>query len=172
MSDSQDVALAAAGNYEAFERLYRRYFGRIYSLCARLSGSRKRGTELSEEVFVRAWHELPNFSGDAPFAAWLHRLATNDVLAREHILHGGTSSSQASAYSEAARDPAVAPPVGELDLSEAISQLHPAARGIFVLHDVEGYDYEEVAEMFGITVGACKARLQQARVLLKEALGR
>ena len=158
MSDSKDAALAAEGDYQAFERLYRRYLSRIYSLCARLSGSRERGAELTEDVFVRTWEELPQFRGESAFAAWLHRLATDVVL------NGRELDGRAAAPIEQDGE--------EPDLSQAIDRLPADARRIFVLHDVEGFKHEEIAEIFGITAGGSKARLRRARVLLKEALGR
>jgi len=157
MSDSKDAALAANGDHEAFERLYRRYLSRVYSLCARLSGSRERGAELTEEVFVRAWEELPQFNGETAFATWLHRLATNVVVDERNVDRGAITPE----------------PDGEtLDLGQAIDSLPADARRILVLHDVEGYKHEEIAEIFGITAGGSKAKLRRARVLLKEALGR
>jgi RNA polymerase sigma-70 factor (ECF subfamily) len=159
MSDSKDAALAAEGDHQAFERLYRRYLSRIYSLCARLSGSSERGEELTEEVFVRAWEELPQFRRESPFAAWLHRLATDVVLTGGE----GTDGSALTSIDQGSEGP---------DLGQAIDRLAADTRRIFVLHDVEGYKHEEIAEIFGITVGGSKARLQRARVLLKEALGR
>ncbi|HEY8832723.1 MAG TPA: RNA polymerase sigma factor [Gemmatimonadaceae bacterium] len=158
MSDATDVALAAAGDHSAFERLYQRYLSRIYSLCARLSGSPIKGEELTEEVFVSAWETLPQFTGEIAFATWLHRLATNLVLNGEEA--DGTA-------------PATLELGGErLDLGQAIDTLPTYARTILVLHDVEGYKHEEIAEIFGITPGRSKAKLRRARVLLKEALGR
>jgi RNA polymerase sigma-70 factor, ECF subfamily len=158
MTDSRDAALAAAGDYQAFERLYRKYLSRVYTLCARLSGNRQKATELMEDVFVRAWNELPQFNGQSAFATWLHRLAT-DVVLGEHNLGGG--------------DPGSTPHEGEeLDLQEAIDSLPRDARQIIVLHDVEGYRHEQIAEIFGISTGVSKAKLRRARVLLKEALGR
>jgi len=158
MSDSKDAALAAEGDYQAFERLYRRYLSRIYTLCARLSGSRETAAELTEEVFVRMWEELPQFRAEDAFAAWLHRLATDVVLNGREV------------------EERTAPPIEqegeEPDLSLAIDRLPVDARGIFVLHDVEGFKHEEIAEILGITAGGSKARLRRARVLLKEALGR
>jgi RNA polymerase sigma-70 factor, ECF subfamily len=158
MSDSKDAALAAAGDYEAFQRLYRRYLSRIYSLCARLSGSRERGAGLTEEVFVRAWEELPQFRGESAFAPWLHRLATDVVL------NGGELEESVAATTEQGSE--------EPELGEAIDRLPTAARSILVLHDVEGYKHEEIAEILGITAGGSKAKLRRARVLLKDALGR
>jgi RNA polymerase sigma-70 factor (ECF subfamily) len=159
MNDSKDAALAAEGDYQAFERLYRRYLSRIYSLCARLSGSRERGAELTEDVFVRTWEELPQFRGDSAFAAWLHRLATDVVLSGGEDVNGNAATTIDQGGEE-------------LDLSQAIDGLPVDARRIFVLHDVEGFKHEEIAEIFGVTVGGSKARLRRARVLLKEALGR
>src|SRR4029078_5869688 len=80
MDDTTDVALAAAGDRQAFERLYRTHANRVYSLCARMSGSRTKGEELTQDVFVRTWEKLPQFRGESAFSTWLHRLAVNVVL--------------------------------------------------------------------------------------------
>src|SRR4051812_20489226 len=80
MGDSADVALAAGGDRQAFERLYRTHANRVYSLCARMSGSRVKGEELTQDVFVRTWEKLPQFRGESAFSTWLHRLAVNVVL--------------------------------------------------------------------------------------------
>jgi RNA polymerase sigma-70 factor (ECF subfamily) len=172
MSDSTDATLAAEGDYQAFERLYRRYLSRIYSLCARLAGSPTKGEELAEEVFVRAWEELPQFSGESAFGAWLHMLATEVVLNGRKdetvpTIEQGRPPAEGWNDSGSASDDRES-----LDLSQALDRLPPDARRIFVLHDVEGYTHEDLAEIFGITPGGSKARLQRARVLLKEALGR
>jgi RNA polymerase sigma-70 factor, ECF subfamily len=155
MSDSTDAALAAAGDCQAFERLYRKYLSRIYSLCARLSGSRDRAAELTEDVFVTAWQRLPQFRGESAFAAWVHRLATDVVLKEEESEEKGATTE----------------PDEGLDLDHAMDRLPADARRIFVLHDVEGFKHEDIAEILGITVGGSKARLRRARVLLKETLG-
>jgi RNA polymerase sigma-70 factor (ECF subfamily) len=158
MSDSTDAALAAEGDYQAFERLYRRYLSRIYSLCVRLAESPTNGEELTEEVFVSAWETLPQFTGETAFATWLHRLATNVVL------NGREVDESAAATVELGDE--------RPDLGQAIDTLPTESRRILVLHDVEGYKHEEIAEIFGITPGRSKAKLRRARVLLKEALGR
>jgi RNA polymerase sigma-70 factor (ECF subfamily) len=174
MSDSTDAALAAEGDFQAFERLYRRYLSRIYSLCARLSGSRERGAELTEDVFVRAWEELPQFGGENAFAVWLHRLATDVALKGGELVDGrAATTEQASLPTEGWADVASSShDVERLDLGQAIDRLPADARRILVLHDVEGYKHEDIAEILRITPGGSKARLRRARVLLKEALGR
>ena len=157
MSDATDAVLAAGGDYQAFERLYWKYLSRVYSLCVRLSGNLSKAEELTEDVFVKAWEMLSEFAGESPFAPWLHRLAT-DLVVNESVDAVATATMENG---------------GErLELSQAIDTLPADTRRVFVLHDVEGYRHEEIAEILGTTVGASKAQLRRARVLLKEALGR
>src|SRR5215212_9465445 len=75
-----DAARAASGDRQAFERLYRKHVGRIYSLCARMVVDRTRAEELTQDVFVRAWEKLKLFRGESSFGTWLHRLTVNVVL--------------------------------------------------------------------------------------------
>jgi RNA polymerase sigma-70 factor, ECF subfamily len=174
MGDTADVALAAAGDRQAFERLYRAHSSRVYSLCARMSGSRVKGEELTQDVFVRTWEKLPQFRGESAFSTWLHRLAVNVVLnARktEGKLASRTDDGEVDdeRWDEVARAPLH---IERMDLTEAIAKLPAGARRVFVLHDVEGYKHEEIAEMMGITSGGSKAQLHRARLLLREALER
>jgi RNA polymerase sigma-70 factor (ECF subfamily) len=175
MSDSKDVALAAGGDRQAFERLYRTHANRVYSLCARMSGSRTKGEELTQDVFVRTWEKLPQFRGESAFSTWLHRLAVNVVLnARKvdgkHAARMDDGGADIEGFNEGT---AAAPLHAErMDLEEAIGRLPAGARRIFVLHDVEGYKHDEIAEIFGITAGGSKAQLHRARLLLREALQR
>ena len=174
VGDSTDVALAARGDRQAFERLYRTHSSRVYSLCTRMSGSRTKGEELTQDVFVRTWEKLPQFRGESAFSTWLHRLAVNVVLnARK------TEGKQASRtdetdvgderWDEGARAPIY---IERMDLADAIAKLPAGARKVFVLHDIEGFKHEEIAEMCGITSGGSKAQLHRARLLLREALER
>jgi len=174
MSDFTDAALAAEGDREAFERLYRRYVIRVYSLCRRLSGSRTQGEELTREVFLRAWEKLPEFRGQTAYGTWLRRLAIDVVV---NAPKGGATPTarieQGDPPTEPWNDAASAPhDDGRLDLSQAIESLPEGARRIVVLHDVEGYKHDEIAEIFGITVGGSKAQLRRARLLLRETLAR
>jgi RNA polymerase sigma-70 factor (ECF subfamily) len=174
VGDSADVALAAGGDRQAFERLYRTHANRVFSLCARMAGSRTRGEELTQDVFVRTWEKLPQFRGESAFSTWLHRLAVNVVLnARKTEGTQASRMDQGDAdeerWDEGARTPLY---IERMDLAEAISKLPAGARKVFVLHDVEGYKHEEIAEVMGITSGGSKAQLHRARLLLREALER
>ena len=181
-SDS-DVARAAAGDRRAFERLYRQHVNRVFSLCARMVVDRTRAEELTQDVFVRAWEKLHLFRGESAFGTWLHRLTVNVVLnARksegrrqshfedEDEENGGVDAFAASSTSGVVGMPLA--PGDLLDLERAVAKLPPGARRVFLLHDVEGYKHEEIAEMLGVTTGATKAQLHRARLLLREALNR
>jgi RNA polymerase sigma-70 factor (ECF subfamily) len=172
-----DVARAAAGDRGAFERLYRQHVNRVFSLCARMVADRGRAEELTQDVFVRAWEKLKLFRGESSFATWLHRLTVNVVLnARKSE---GRQKTRFEENDEEKGMDAHAGVVGMplapgdlLDLEEAVTKLPPGARRVFLLHDVEGYKHEEIAEMLGVTSGATKAQLHRARLLLREALNR
>jgi len=174
VGDSADVALAAGGDRQAFERLYRTHANRVFSLCTRMSGSRVRGEELTQDVFVRTWEKLPQFRGESAFSTWLHRLAVNVVLNSRKSEGKQASRTDQSEVDDERWDEAARAPlhIERMDLTEAISKLPAGARKVFVLHDVEGYKHEEIAEMMGITSGGSKAQLHRARLLLREALER
>jgi RNA polymerase sigma-70 factor, ECF subfamily len=169
-----DVALAAAGDRRAFERLYHVHVTRVFSLCARMVNDRTRAEELTQDVFVRAWEKLHLFRGEAAFGTWLHRMTVNVVLnARK------TDGRQRSRFDEDDEGDRIETlparplaPGDRMDLEAAIAKLPKGARRVFTLHDVEGYKHEEIAEMLGVTTGATKAQLHRARLLLREALNR
>lgn len=170
---SLTVRRAQQGDAGAFELLYREHAGRVYALCLRMCADPGRAEELTQDVFVRAWQKLDSFQGKSAFGTWLHRLAVNVVLGdrrseavRVHRVFGTDEP-------EKFETPAAPPDPGMgMDLERAIALLPPGARNVFVLHDVEGYKHEEIAEMSGSAVGTSKAQLHRARRLLREALGR
>ena len=173
-SDASDVALAAAGDRLAFERLYRANVNRVLAVCARMVGDRSLAEELTQDVFVRAWAKLSLFRGDSAFGTWLHRLAVNVVLnaRKSEGRKRSRFEDDGDAIDDLPQRTSVSLPGASLDLEAAIATLPAGARRVFVLHDVEGYKHEEIAEMFGITSGGSKAQLHRARHLLREALNR
>ena len=169
-TDLQDAARSAAGDTRAFERLYRAHVARIHGLVRRMLGSDE-ATEVTQDVFVRAWNKIGTFRGEAAFGTWLHRLAVNVVLTRRAEL--GTRRSRFIAEDQVLESlPARA---GSrdfgLDFESAVARLPEGARHIFVLHDVEGYRHEEIASLLGVTPGTTKAQLHRARMLLRRHLG-
>src|SRR5438105_11916362 len=137
-----DVALAAAGDSSAFERLYRTHVARIHSLTRRMLGSHE-ADEVTQDIFVRTWQKLGQFRGESAFSTWLHRLAVNVVNERRRTfaINRERMADDASALDFVA----VAPARSDLtmDFEHAIEQLPAGAREILVLHDVEGYKHRE-----------------------------
>lgn len=175
--DRELVQLSVAGDRRAFERLYRRHLPRIYGLCCRLvNGDRARAEQATQDAFVRAWERLASFRGDALFSTWLHRLTVNVVLGEHRMLKRWVSFDEEQGDGEAATAEASAVPVVQscvndrMDLERALAKLPPGARAVMILHDVEGYQHQEIASMTGIAVGTSKAQLHRARRLMKEML--
>lgn len=167
-----DVELAARGDRLAFERLYRQHSGRVFSLCARMVADRGEAEELTQDVFVRAWEKLSLYRGESAFSTWLHRLAVNLVLNHRKSLSRRRGREVADPELLDGHPDRAATPGMRLDLEQAIGALPPGARQVFVMHDVEGYKHEEIADMLGVTAGGSKAQLHRARRLLREALNR
>jgi RNA polymerase sigma-70 factor (ECF subfamily) len=167
------VAAAQGGDERAFEALYRAHVGRVYAVARRLAQDPSHADELTQDVFVRAWERLASFRGESSFATWLHRLAVNAILSDRRS--AWRRIRRVTPQGDLIELTAGAPPAstGErLDLEAAIAGLPPGARTVFVLHDVEGYEHQEIAGMTGIAVGTSKAQLFRARRLLREALER
>ncbi|HEX9829634.1 MAG TPA: sigma-70 family RNA polymerase sigma factor [Bacteroidota bacterium] len=165
------VRLAQQGDRRAFEQLYREHVGRVYAVCLRICADTGRAEELTQDVFVRTWQVLPSFRGESAFSSWLHRLAVNVVLVDFRSQRRRTARVQSTDDIELYDSPEhSASPGTSLDLEEAIKKLPPQARTIFVLHDIEGYKHEEIAEQLELAVGTSKAQLHRARKLLKEVL--
>lgn len=169
-TDTEDVALATAGDTRAFERLYRRHEARIHSLARRMAGPGL-ADDITQDVFIRAWEKLHLFSGRSTFGTWLYRLAINVCLARRE-----KAGKRRARYlsDEVAMERAEAPRSHgdhRMDLDRAIQRLPSRAREVFVLHDVEGYKHREIGELLGITSGTSKSQLHQARMALREHLG-
>jgi RNA polymerase sigma-70 factor (ECF subfamily) len=171
--------LASAGDESAFEQLYRAHSARVFALCLRMSGSRQRAGELTQDVFVHVWKRLGSWRGESALSSWIYRLTVNLVLSnvrgekrrQNHEMTDEREPDRGEPKTETAPAPAVS--VHEaIDLERAIAGLPQGARTVFVLHDVEGYQHNEIAKMTGTAEGTCRAQLHRARKLLMEALER
>ena len=167
--EAEDVALAVGGNQEAFERLYRRHHGRVYSLAVRMAGI-EWAEDLTQEVFIRSWRKLEGFRGDASFGTWLHRLAVNLILSRRETLKR-RNKKQLPDAEILDRIPARQGQAGfALDFEAALQRLPGRAKQVFLLFDVEGYPHEEIAQSMGISTGTSKSQLHRARLMMREYL--
>ena len=168
------VARCQAGDAEAFETLYRHHASRIYTLASRMAGSPEDGEDLLQEIFLQAYRKIASFKGDAAIGTWLYRLALNHCLdyvrGRQAKMKRQTDTLDADrSFEPAARRDM---PIARLDLERAIARLPEGCREAFVLHDVEGYRHDEIADLMGLAIGTTKAQLHRARKLLKERLQR
>ena len=166
------IRRAQAGDVDAFEQLYREHAGRVYALCLRLkAGDSSDATELMQDVFIRAWRRLGTFRGDSAFSSWLHRLAVNTML--ENARSDRRRIARVLPMDDTSRLEGAARSTGvdlRMDMENAIASLPKGARLAFVLHDVEGYQHQEIAEQLSVSVGTVKAQLHRARRLLRERL--
>ncbi len=151
---------------QAFEQLYRIHSGRVFALCLRLSANRALAEELSQEAFVRAWQKIRTFRGESSFSSWLYRLTTNVVLSS--LRKKQIKQVSFDEISEVDNPVEKQLDTGKIrDMEQAIMKLPDGARKIFVLHDIEGYQHNEIAEMTGLAIGTSKTQLHRARKLLQ-----
>lgn len=176
--DAPDIdlcRLASGGNLAAFEILYQRYHRRTYSLCLRMTGSQTEAEDLTQEAFIQLFRKVGSFRGDSAFSTWLHRLTVNQVLMhfRRRSVKNERTSEDGEMPEQAVHgtaNPNKMPVVDRIALKRAIGQLPNGYRNVFVLHDVEGFEHEEVARLMGISVGTSKSQLHKARLKLRGLL--
>ena len=167
------VRRAACADVPAFEALYRRHHRRVHGVIVRLVGQAgARAEDLTQEAFVRAWQALPSFRFESAVSTWLHRLALNTALME---LRARRSRPVADDDEDALDGLSTPDTAGRAvlgrDLERAVATLPPRARAVLVLHDVEGWKHEEIAEELGMAVGSSKAQLHRARGLLRTRMG-
>jgi RNA polymerase sigma-70 factor (ECF subfamily) len=176
--DADDFSLcrlASNGNLAAFELLYQRYHRRTYSLCLRMTNSQTEAEDLTQEVFIQLFRKIGSFRGDSAFSTWLHRLTVNQVLM--HFRRRSVKNEKTSEDGEipeqivsGTANPNKMFVLDRLALSKAIEQLPPGYKKVFILHDVEGYEHEEIARMLKLSVGTSKSQLHKARLKLRGLL--
>jgi len=175
-----DLELAArcrAGDAGAFEELYRQHARRLFSLVVRMIGSVDDAEDLLQEVFLQAHRKLSGFRGDSALGTWLYRLTMNHCLdhlrARQVRMNRATESlDEEGAEEPTAPAPVVHAVVSRLDLERAIKMLPDGARAAFLLHDVEGFEHREIAQILGISEGTSKSQVHKARMKLRLILKR
>jgi RNA polymerase sigma-70 factor (ECF subfamily) len=168
------IRRAQAGDVDAFELLYREHAGRIFALCLRLeAGDSADATDLMQDVFIKAWRRISTFRGECAFSSWLHRMTINTML--ENARSDRRRIARVLPMDDTSLLPGAARSSGvelKMDMENAIASLPRGARLAFVLHDVEGYQHQEIAEQLSVSVGTIKAQLHRARRLLRERLER
>src|SRR5215211_1356090 len=175
VSDFDLAQAASKGDMFAFEETYQRHHRRVYAICLRMLQNAAEAEDLTQDVFIQLYRKIGSFRGDSAFTTWLHRLTVNQVLMHfrkrtvkfEKTTEEGETPIQIVGGTE---NPRKMPIVDKIALENAIAQLPTGYKNVFVLHDVEGYEHEEVAKILGCSVGTSKSQLHKARLKLRKLL--
>jgi RNA polymerase sigma-70 factor (ECF subfamily) len=174
-TDYELVQKAVAGDTTSFEELYRRHMKRVYALCLRMTANPTEAEDLTQEVFTHLYRKLGSFRGESAFTTWLHRLTVNLILM--HFRKRQSRPEFTSPNEETpdqivkgTENPGAMSVLDRLALEKAIAKLAPGYRTVFVLHDIEGFEHEEIAKVLGISVGTSKSQLHRARLNLRKLI--
>jgi len=177
--DQLILARAQDGDHAAFAQIYATHKRRVYSLCLRMLGNIAEAEDLTQEAFLQLHRKIATFRGDSAFSTWLHRLTINVVLM--HLRRKGLNlisldeaqdptSEHGPHRSFGAQDTRLAGTLDRMTLEKAVEDLPAGYRLIFVLHDIEGYEHNEIASLLDCSIGNSKSQLHKARMKLRDAL--
>ncbi len=167
--------MTSTSEMEAFEEIYHLHHKRVYSICFRMLQNASDAEDLTQQVFIQLFRKLHTFRGESSFTTWLHRLTVNQVLMHfrrravktEKITDDGSTPIRIVSGTE---NPSRMALIDRIALNQAIGQLPPGYRMVFILHDLEGFDHYEIGKMLGCAVGTSKSQLHKARQRLRQLL--
>jgi RNA polymerase sigma-70 factor (ECF subfamily) len=178
--EADAIRLAQAGDAAAFEFLYRLHSRRVYALCLRMVNNPADAEDLTQEAFLQLFRKISSFRGESAFSTWLHRMTVNVVLMRlrKKTLPVASLDETTEPDEETggprkdigAPDLRLSGAVDRVNLERSVEKLPPGYRTVFMLHDVQGYEHNEIADIMGCSVGNSKSQLHKARTRLRELL--
>jgi RNA polymerase sigma-70 factor, ECF subfamily len=177
----QELILSAqTGDLEALSLIYDKYNRRVFNLCLRMIRDRADAEDLTQDVFVQLFRKIHTFRGQSAFSTWLHRLAVNMVLMeirsrKSHhyfltSLDAKNEDDDSLPEQFGREDNTLRGSLDRLVLQGALEELPPGYRLVFLLHDVHGYEHQEIAEILSCSVGNCKSQLHKARLKLRRLI--
>ena len=180
LADAELVRRAQQGDVDAFASLFHANKSKIYSLCLRMTSNLAEAEDLTQEAFLLAFRKLGTFRGDSALSTWLYRVAVNTVLM--HFRKRGMRLREASLDEISNQDSGVQREYGESDsrltsavdriaLTRAIRVLPAGYRTVFLLHEVNGYEHQEIARILRCSIGNSKSQLHKAKMKMRELLG-
>jgi RNA polymerase sigma-70 factor (ECF subfamily) len=178
-NEAEAIEKAKQGDAGAFQALYDRHKRRVYSLCLRMTANTAEAEDLAQEAFLQLYRKIGTFRGESAFSTWLHRLSVNVVLMHlrkkslpvvslEETTQPGEEDTPKKDFG--AEDLSLSGSIDRLHLRRAVEELPPGYRMIFLLHDVEGYEHNEIAKIVGCSIGNSKSQLHKARMKLRDLL--
>lgn len=185
-ADRQLLTQAQAGDMDAFEALVEAHRDKVFGLALRMTRSEADAAEITQDTFLSAYQHLKDFRGEAAFSSWVHRIAANHALMRlrhrrvvqaaedelkapEFTEGGSLAEYPQSDWSRDAEGKALDAELGRA-IQQATDELPEGYREVFLLKDVDGLSYEQIAEATGDSIPAIKSRLHRARLALREAI--
>jgi RNA polymerase sigma-70 factor, ECF subfamily len=168
--DAALVAAAKRGDPDAMRALYDRHAPRVYAVIRRIAPEESLADDWAQETWVKTFRALPSFRGDSAFGTWVLRIAINSALHEARRIRRRWAG-------EVTLDPSTVgverptEPILRARLERALAELPDGMRRILVLHDVEGYDHEEIATILGNRASTCRSQLFKARAKMRELLG-
>jgi len=180
-TEAQAIRLAQIGDNKAFEHLYRLHSRRVYALCLRMTGNPVEAQDLTQDAFLQLFRKIQSFRGESSFSTWLHRLTVNIVLMRfrkkrypEVSLDdpSGSEDEAGPILQISAPDLRVRGTLDRLQIERAIDKLPEGYKLMFLLHDIQGYGHDEIAQILGCSIGNSKSQLHKARMRMRELLTR
>ena len=178
VTETQQIARAQQGDEAAFEALFSAHKRRVYSLCLRMTGDTAEAEDLTQEAFLQLFRKISTFRGESAFTTWLHRLVVNVVLMRMRkkglpvvsLDEPDTSHDEPVQRDFGGNDLRLIGSIDRIRLTRAIESLPHGYRTVFMLHDVEGYEHNEIAQIMNCSVGNSKSQLHKARLKLRDLL--
>jgi len=180
LSEAEAIRLAQSGDAGAFERIYQLHNRRVYALCLRMVGNTAEAEDLAQDAFMQLFRKIGTFRGESAFSTWLHRLAVNVVLMKlrkkrlpETSLdetNDPDDESSGPRKEMGTQDLLLTGSIDRVHLERAIEQLPPGYKQVFVLHDIQGFEHNEIAGLMKCSIGNSKSQLHKARMRLRELL--
>ena len=179
-SDLDLVKRAQIGDADAFASLFHAHKAKVYSVCLRMTNNTAEAEDLTQDAFLQVFRKLATFRGDSALSTWLYRIAVNTVLmhfrkkALKQVSLDEPYNQDAKVVRReyGSRDDRLTGCVDRIALARAIKELPDGYRTIFLLHEVEGYEHQEIAELLDCSVGNSKSQLHKAKLRIRELLGR
>ena len=175
MNDSRQRQPLTEGDRQLFQQLYEEHHHRVYSICFRMTQNTAESEDLTQEIFIHLFRKFASFRGESAFTTWLHRLTVNHVLmhfrkrkARPELT---TWTGELPAHAATGtNDPKRMRVVDRILLLEVIAKLPDGYREAIVLHDIQGLEHSEIAEIRGRSVGTSKSQVHKGRKMLRELM--
>lgn len=175
MEPESEEAVVPEVNPEILENLYHQHYRRVYSLCLRMTSNVADAEDLTHDVFIQLQRKLSSFRGESAFTTWLHRITVNQVL-----MHFRKKSFRSETVTEdgempdlvqpSSSRPSAMPIIDRIALLDAVEKLPRGYRTVFIMHDLQGYEHEEIGQILGVSAGTSKSQLHKARMRMRELL--